>query len=53
MHAAVFSRQQARCEIYVCGSVKMVQAMWPVFIAYGLDPERATRLAFLRAGLQA
>jgi CDP-4-dehydro-6-deoxyglucose reductase, E3 len=37
------------CEIYACGSVKMVQAARPAFLAHGLDPEACYSDAFLPA----
>ena len=35
------------CEIYACGSVKMVEAARPAFIAHGLEPDACYSDAFL------
>ncbi len=39
----------AGCEIYACGSVRMVRAAQPAFIAHGLDPDACYSDAFLPA----
>ena len=37
------------CEIYACGSVRMVEAARPAFIAHGLEPDACYSDAFLPA----